>query len=167
MRHLVFPMSTLQKCSIALLCALPLSACVPKKMPGTDIDDTPQTRAVLALFQQYRQAVENLDVNALISLCDESFRDNGGSADAQDDLVYSMLQEKLTERFRSIKDVHLDISVRTIEINEEATQAQVTYSYILNFRMPQYAKHSYTESNIKQMALKRVDENTWKITSGI
>ena len=35
------------------------------------------TRAVMALFQEYRRAVEGRDAKAVISLCDESFTDDG------------------------------------------------------------------------------------------
>jgi uncharacterized membrane protein YheB (UPF0754 family) len=152
---------------VAVALALGLSGCMPKKIPGTEIDDTSDTRAVMALFQEYRKAVEGRDAKTIIGLCDESFSDDGGSADPDDDMVYSSLAKDLPERFARVQDVRLEMSIRKIELNEDATIARVTYSYTLTFRMPKYTSRGQSETDLKQMTLRRIDEKTWKITSGI
>lgn len=151
---------------IAAVAAL-ASGCMPKKIPGTEIDDTSETREVMALFGEYRKAVEARDADAVIHLCDESFSDDGGSANPDDDLVYSSLAQELPARFSRVQDVRLEMSIRRIELNDDKTQARVTYGYTLTFRMPKLTNRAQSESDLKQMTLVRVGEKAWKITSGI
>jgi hypothetical protein len=152
----------------ALLAAMVMaSACAPHKLPGTDIDDTSDTRAVLDVVTAYRVAVEHKNIAGVLALADESFRDDGGSANPDDDLDYKTLTPVLTARFNKIQDLKLDVAVRRIEFDEEVTKAKVTYSYQLSFRMAEYTAKTMNENDLKQMVLKRVDNKTWKIVSGI
>jgi hypothetical protein len=152
-----------------LLCALALTltACPPKKIGGTDIDDTSDTRAILDLVSQYRQAVEARSAQQVIALVDESFRDDGGSPLPDDDLDYKTLFTALPARFQRLDDVRLDVTVRRVEFDETQTSARVTYSYTLTFRMPSLTARTQSETDMKQMRLKKVADKGWKIVSGI
>ncbi len=147
--------------------ALALSACAVRKIPGTEIDDTSETRAILDVVSKYRHAVESRDAQALIELADESFREDGGSANPDDDLDFKTLFTALPGRFQKVDDVKLDVAVRKIEFDGDGRSARVTYSYTMSFRTPQYSSKTQSETDIKQMALKRVGEKDWKIVSGI
>lgn len=152
---------------VAALASLALTGCLGKKIPGTDIDDTTETRAVLDVVNSYRQAVEQKNVGALVALADESFRDDGGTSSPTDDLSYATLSAALPERFARLDDVRLDLSVRKVEYENEGATARVTYTYSLAFKLPSISSRPHQENDIKQMTLKRVQEKTWKITSGI
>lgn len=147
--------------------ALALSACTPKKIPGTDIDDTTETQAVLEVVRKYRAAVEAKNVEGIYQLVDPSFRDDGGSAHPDDDLDYKSLKQRLVTRMSKISDMKLEVTVRRIEFDEEEKMARVTYSYQVSFKMPEYNSRTQSENDIKQMLLKRVGDNEWKIASGI
>jgi hypothetical protein len=144
-----------------------LVGCAPKKIPGTDLDDTSDTRAVLDLMRKYRSAVEARNVTALRLLAHESFRDDGGSSQPDDDLDYATMAEKLEARFSRVTDLRLDVLVRRIEFDDEVKRARVTYSYTMSFRMPEYSGKTQTENDLKQMILTRVGDQEWKIVSGI
>ncbi len=150
-----------------LLLALAMSGCMPHKLAGTDIDDTSETRAVLDVVNLYRAAVERRNAQEVINLTDESFRDDGGSVNPDDDLDYKSLFTVLPGRLLKLRDVKLDLTVRRIEFDDDTKKARVTYSYQLTFKIPEYSNRTQTENDIKQMTLKRVGENAWKITSGI
>ncbi len=150
-----------------LLFSLVLSGCLHNKLAGTDIDDTSDTRAVLDVVNQYRAAVEHRNAQGIIDLADESFRDDGGSVNPDDDLDYKSLFTALPARLQKLADVKLDLTVRRIEFDDDTKKARVTYSYQLTFKVPEYTARTQTENDIKQMTLKRVGENAWKITSGI
>jgi len=146
---------------------LALTGCSPKKIPGTDLDDTSETRAVIDVLQRYRMAVEAKNTSALVQLTDESFRDDGGSSAPDDDLDYATLPAKLAQRMAKISDLKLDVTVKRIEFDSDEKMARVTYSYQLSFKMPEYSNRTQSENDIKQMLLKRVGDQEWKITSGI
>ena len=150
-----------------LLLSLALMACTPRKIPGTDLDDTSDTRAVIDVMQKYRSAFEAKNTDALVKMCDESFRDDGGSSNPDDDLDYTSLVPKMNARMQKVSDLKLDVTVRRIEFDTENKIARVTYSYQLSFKMPDYSSRTQTENDIKQMLLKRVGDQDWKITSGI
>jgi hypothetical protein len=147
-------------------CLAVLAGCSTKKIPGTDIDDTSETRAILDVLTKYRSAVELRNPQALLELADESFRDDGGSAAPDDDLDYRSLHTSLPARMLRFDDIRLDVNVRKVEFDEAQTNAKVTYTYTMSFRMPQYTSRTQSETDIKQMFLKRGAAG-WKITSGI
>lgn len=152
---------------IPLLLLVVATGCAPRKIPGTDLDDTDDTRAVLDVLQKYRSAVEKKDTDTIVKLADETFRDDGGSANPDDDLDYASLGPKLTARLAKIANVKLDVTVRRIEFDDDQKMARVTYSYQISFNIPEYTQRTQSENDIKQMILKRVGEQDWKITSGI
>ena len=92
---------------IPLLLLVVATGCAPRKIPGTDLDDTDDTRAVLDVLQKYRSAVEKKDTDTIVKLADETFRDDGGSANPDDDLDYASLGPKLTARLAKIANVKL------------------------------------------------------------
>lgn len=150
----------------AVLVFAAVSACAPHKIPGTDIDDTSDTRAVLEVVNAYRQAVERRDASAVAALADESFRDDGGSASPEDDLDFERLKTVLPARLQKLHDLRLDLTVKRVEFDDEQHVVRVTYSYQVTFKMPDYTSRPQSETDIKQMTLKYVDKG-WKITSGI
>jgi hypothetical protein len=150
-----------------VLLSLALTACAPHKIPGTDLDDTSDTRAVIDVLQKYRSAIETKNTDALKKMCDESFRDDGGSSNPDDDVDYASLIPKMNARMQKVSDLKLDVTVRRIEFDTENKVARVTYSYQLSFKMPDYSSRTQSENDIKQMLLKRVGDQDWKITSGI
>jgi hypothetical protein len=150
-----------------LILALLFSGCLAKKIPGTDIEDTSDTRAVLDVIQDFRKAVENRDAKAVKALANEDFRDDGGSANPDDDFEFKTLEIMLGERFNKVNELKLDLTVRRIEFTDDAASARVTYSYTMSFKMPDYSSRTQTETDIKQMTLKRASEKNWKISSGI
>jgi hypothetical protein len=143
------------------------TGCGARKLPGSDIDDTSETRAIIDLMNSYRHAVEARDSKGLIALIDETFRDDGGSVNPDDDLDYKSLATTLPARLQKLQDIRLDVTVRRIEFDEDETRARVTYSYQLTFRIPEFTTRAQSENDIKQMTLKRVGDKQWKITSGI
>lgn len=152
---------------VTTMLAFTLAACAARKIPGTEIDDTSDTRGVIDTVNKFRVAVEERNTQSVIKLVDESFRDDGGSSTPEDDLDYKRLFSVLPTRFQRVEDMRLDMSVRKVEFDEGAKNARVTYTYTMSFRMPGLTSRTQTETDIKQMTLKRITGAEWKITSGI
>ncbi len=150
-----------------LLVAVVAVGCAPKKIPGTDLDDTDDTRAILDVMEKYRVALEKKDSQSIISLADESFKDDGGSANPDDDYNYQDLYTKLPETLKRLGDIRVEFSVRKIELSEDTTSARATFTYTQSYSMPGLASKRQSDTEIKQMIFKKVDKNVWKIVSGV
>jgi hypothetical protein len=152
---------------LLLAVAIVAVGCTPKKIPGTDVDDTDDTRAILDVMEKYRVALEKRDAQAIVSLADESFKDDGGSANPDDDYNYHDLYTKLPEMLKRLGDVRVEFNVRKIELTEDTTSARATFTYTQSYAMPGLQAKKQTDTEIKQMVLKKVDKNVWKIVSGV
>ena len=139
-------------------------ACAPRLIPGTDIERTDDTEAIIELMEQYRRAVEGRDAEGMMALVSPDFRDNAGTSTPDDDLSFQSLPEALRNRFQKIDDVHLDIDVRDIEVAKD--DASAVYYYSLRWRMPGLSNNAHNAAELKRMEFKRA-EGVWKIVSGI
>ncbi len=143
-----------------------LVACGARRIPGTDIEDNDDTRAILQIMEQYRSAIEARDAQGVLRLVSVSFKDDGGTSRPEDRMDYADLQKKLPVELAKLDDVKLDINVRKIEIQSGTNTASAVYTYNLTFRMPRLNNKPQSESEIKKMWFKR-DGGLWKIASGI
>ena len=156
--------SLLRRSAPAIL-ALVLVGCAPKRIPGTAIDDTDETRAILGVMEKYRSAIESKDVNGVMTLLDPSFKDDAGTSGPEDDLNYEALKQKLPDQFAQTEELKLDVTVKKITVNKNDT-ADVVYSYNTAYKLPKLSNKLLSDSELDQMTLKRVN-GTWKIISGI
>jgi hypothetical protein len=156
--------------SVAVLTLAGGSGCTPKKIPGTDINDTDDTRAILDVIESYRRAYEKEDAHSIVALLDEAFREDGGSSNPDDDFVYQNAGAKLEGLFAQTADIRLDVSVRKIEFDDKMVKARAVYTWSSTFKLPGLTQKPQSESEIKQMTFRRPDnrkKTAWRITSGI
>jgi hypothetical protein len=154
---------------LVVSCALTLvSACAPRRIPGTEIDDTDDTRAILGVMEKYRTAVERKDAQQIITLVSDSFKDDLGTPAPDDDLDFARLRERLPGILSQVDDPHLEMTVRKIEIipADKTLNARAVFTYTTSFRMPGLSSKRQSDSEIKEMWFARVGED-WKIVSGI
>lgn len=143
-----------------------LLACGARRIPGTEIEDNDDTRAILQVMEQYRTAVEARDADGLLRLISKSFKDDGGTSRAEDRMDYADLQKRLPAELAKLDEVKLDLNVRKIEIQSGSNTASAVYTYNLTFRVPRLTSKPQSETEIKKMWFKR-DGGQWKISSGI
>ncbi len=150
-------------CTAALLVA---PACAPKRIPGSDIEDTEDTRAVIALLDAYRNAVQDRDTQKLLGLISENFQDTGGTSTPEDDLDRSNVEAALQERFGRIDNVRLDVDIRNIVVQDREDTAFAIFYYTLRYEMPGLSDKVQTASELKRMEFVR-EGGDWKILSGL
>jgi ketosteroid isomerase-like protein len=143
-----------------------LVGCGARRIPGTEIEDNDDTRAILKVMELYRAAIEARDAPGVLRLISESFKDEGGTSQPEDRMNYADLQKKLPVQLAKLEDVKLDLNIRKIEIHRETSMASAVYTYNLSFRLPRLSNKPKSESEIKQMWFRR-DNGVWKIASGI
>ncbi|MBK7861691.1 MAG: hypothetical protein IPJ65_24360 [Archangiaceae bacterium] len=134
---------------------------------GTELDDTDDTRDILDVMEKYRTALEKRDAQQIIGLAHESFKDDGGSANPDDDYDYHDLYTKLPATLQRLGDVRLEFNVRKIELSEDSGSARATYTYTASYLLPGLQAKKQSDTEIKQMIFKKVDKHVWKIVSGV
>ena len=140
---------------------LALVGCGPHHIPGTDLEDTGDTRAIIDVMQKYNNALVAKDAAGIIALVDPSFHDNGGTLTPADDLDYAKLQTVLPQRLARVSDIALRLDIKTIDVKGETASA--VYTWVSTYKL---GNRSVTESDIKRMDFKRTAQG-WKIVSGV
>jgi hypothetical protein len=148
-----------------LVCALlVLAACGPRNIPGTQIADTNDSRAILKVMEQYRAALEARDAKALQGLISKSFRDNAGTDDPADDLSYENMSEALPALFSRIDPPRLTMDVRKVDVRSNGV-ATVIYYWNATWRAPGLLDKPQRDAELEQMVLQK-EEGQWRIVAG-
>jgi hypothetical protein len=149
-----------------LVCALLVpAACAPRNIPGTQLPDTQDSRAILDVMERYRSALEARDAKALQGLVSKSFRDNGGTEDPQDDLTYDNLPQALPALFSRMESPRVEMDIRRVDVKPNGS-ASVIYYWNASWKMPGLLEKAQRDSELEQMVLQK-EGGDWKIVSGI
>jgi ketosteroid isomerase-like protein len=140
------------------------AACASKRIPGTELEDNDDTRAILAVMERYRSALEAKDARAIQALVATSFREDAGTETPEDDLTYANLDEHLSNLFQQLDNPKVELSVRRVDIQDELATA--IYYWNATWKMPSLTTRGQNDSELEQMLLQKID-GQWKIVSGI
>jgi len=142
-----------------------LAACSHNTIPGTNVRDDPQNRAVLQVLANYKEAMEARDANALISLAAPGYFDKGDPARPGDAHDLEGLRKSVPRDFKGVRALKLDIDIRNLKI--EGDRAQVDFFGVMRYAVavPNGEKW-FTESDDQRMKFVRIG-NEWKIASGM
>jgi ketosteroid isomerase-like protein len=147
------------------LAVLALSGCAGRRIPGTDIKDNADTRAVVAAIDAYRQAAERRDAGAVLALVSPKYFDDAGTPDPGDDVDYGQLKKRITDDYQRITALRLDMGVKRIDVEGDKASAYVFYDehYRIATKAGEVAKQA---SDQHRMLLVR-EGGAWKFVSGL
>ena len=149
---------------ITLVCLLAVG-CSHATLPGTNIADTPQNRAVLEVFARYQKALEARDANAIYSLAAPSYSDTGDAAHGVPPSDYGSLREKLQADLSRVTGLRLEATVKDIQVKGE--EARVDYFQVLRYAVATPTGERWkSESDDARMKFVKVS-GAWKIASGL
>jgi hypothetical protein len=141
------------------------AACAPRLLPGTDIRDTPENRAVYEVVRSYQQALERRDAPAILALVAPDYFDNAGTPDPSDDIDRAKLEQTLPADLAKLEGVRLDVTIRNIQVQGDNATAEVFYEEY--YRVQTAAGPvPRRDSDVHQIHLKKI-QGAWKITSGL
>lgn len=150
---------------LLLAAVLSLCACGPKHIPGTQIPDDPDTRAIVQVMEQYRRGMEDRNAAAVFALASPRYFDNAGTPEPADDVDYAQLQKLLPERLAKLAAVRLNLEVRTVDVKGDTATSQVYYDEHFRIVTPR-GDVAKQESDVHEMKFQR-EGGAWKILSGL
>ena len=109
--------------ALALLSALSACTASVKYISGTRVVDTEDNRRLLIVVEEYRQAVERRDVDALVGLASKKYWEDGGTPTGADDFGYDGLKEALSTRFQRSDNIRY--TLRYMALKRTANRAYV------------------------------------------
>lgn len=120
--------------ALVALLALPLASlagCKPELIPGTNLEDTEENRAIMDFLEQYRVAVESRDAEKVLALVAEEYFEDNGTQDQTDDYGIEKLRGSLAQEFQVAEVVQLTLNVQHIEPRAgEKDRYEVYYRYL-------------------------------------
>ncbi len=139
-------------------------ACAPRLLPGSDIRDNADTRAIASVLEAYRQAMEKRDAKAVLDLVTDDYFDTSGTPDPADDVDREGLEQRLGE-LSKVSMLRLQLTLRSIQVKDGTAQAEVFFDQYYRVTTPNgpVARH---DADVHRMELKKVG-GVWKFTSGL
>lgn len=148
-----------------LLLLLAASAACAKKIPGTDIDDTRDNRAIVDVIDAYRKAFEARDAAAAMALVSADYFDDAGTADASDDLDRAQLAKVLPETLARLPAVKLELAVTRIDVDGDKASVYLYHDSRYRVATPR-GEIPKRDSDQSRMTFRR-EGGFWRIASGL
>jgi ketosteroid isomerase-like protein len=150
--------------AVPALAALAL-ACSPRLIPGTGLPDSADNRAVYAVVQAYRAAVERRDAPGVLALVSPRYFDDAGTPDPSDDLDYAGLSRALPADLARVSGLRVEMGVTRIEVRGDEADAYVRFDarYRIQTRAGEIAK---AQADVSRITLVR-EKGGWLIRSGL
>ncbi len=156
---------TIRAALSSLVAVLALAACGAHRIPGTDVRDTRDNRAVYEVVRAYQQALERRDAPAILALVSPDYFDTGGTAQASTAMDRQKLEKSLPADLAKLEGVRADITVRNITVQKDTAVAELFYENYYRVQTPAGAVPR-RDSDIQQLHQKKIGD-AWKITSGL
>lgn len=119
---------------LALLC-LAVWGCAQQYIPNTDVEDNDFNRQVIEFCEEYRRAVEQRKIGALLQLAHPAYYEDGGNVDPTDDLDYAGLKQYLEEQFKDTKAIRYEIRYRRVGKGRRDV-VYVDFTYSASYKIP-------------------------------
>ena len=120
---------------LAVVASLFAVGCSTAYIPNTDVEDTDENRTLIEFCEKYRKAVERKDIATLVAMASaDEYYEDGGNADASDDIDFDGLKDHLVNRFRDAKAIRYEIRYRRVSADEK--RIFVEYTFSASFKIP-------------------------------
>lgn len=148
------------------LLALAILACSPRLIPGTEIRETSDTRAIFDAVHAYATAMQQEDVKGVLALVAPDYFDMAGTPDPVDDIDSARLGEAIRTDFEQVEGLHLELTIRDIQVEGDRGFAEVFYDAFYRVQTPQGAIPR-RDSDLHRIAFRKIQDGQWRIVSGL
>jgi len=129
------PISSRASLFVIVVAALGCMACSRTYIPNTDVEDNGDNRKVITFCEQYRHALEDKNVGALLKIMSPSYFEDGGNTKNEDDADFDKIREFLTGDFLRTTGIRYEIRYRRITFTERA-HVYIDYTYAAAWKVP-------------------------------
>ena len=151
---------------LILVSAVVAVGCAHTYLPGTQILDQPDTRAVFDLVLKIREAFEQKSVDTLLAMISTTYFEDNGTPDPHDDYGYTELKEKLlTESMALAKEVYLSFEVHDVMVDGDRAYADVRYATRTRLDFPS-GRLWDTHRDFNRINFAR-EAGVWKVIGGL
>jgi hypothetical protein len=151
---------------LALLVAV-AAACAPKLLPGTDVKETRDTRAIYDVIQQWVKSMNDRDAAGVLALVAPDYYDDAGTPDPSDDMDRGRLEKVLATDLARVEGSRLAVTIRRIDVDDHAGTATAELYYDSYYRvLTPSGSTPRRDADVYRLRLKRID-GSWKIISGL
>ncbi len=140
----------------AILTVMTVIGCKPDLLPGTNIEDTSENRAVIEFVEEYRKAVESRSSEAVLKLVADDYFEDRGTATDTDDYGIEKLRSDLETHFQVADVVQLRVEVQHVKYDPENDLVHVYYRYLQRAHLDLPAGSKWvTDSDINRLVLRQ------------
>jgi hypothetical protein len=149
----------------AALVLVALTACHTQYIPNTDVEDSDDNRRIIEFCEAYRKAVERRDVAMLLEMASERYYEDGGNADASDDIDHAGLKDYLSTKFDEATAIRYEIRYRRVTTEDDFIFVDYTYSgsFKVNTKDGEKWKSTVEENRLELVP----SGDTFKIVAGM
>ena len=161
---------------LALVLALPLGAsgCKGKPtIPGTEIPDSEENRAILLTLERYRTAFVARDAATVLASAHPTYFDSAGTDDPSDDVDYPTLGALVRRRFAQLDAVRMTVDYLEIHVHGDRATVKVWIDASFRFKplldvegAPRPQSPYARKQDHARFELLR-EEGAWLIVSGL
>ena len=149
-----------------LVVAISAFGCSKSYIPNTDVEDSSENRKIITFCEEYRHAVEDKDVGALLKMASPRYYEDGGNTNPEDDLDFDGLKDYLTSTFVKTQTIRYEIRYRKVTV-EESKKVFVEYTFSASYRMPglkgEEWKHTVADNRLELVP----EGESFKIIAGM
>lgn len=151
--------------ALPLLALALAAACSPRRLPGTDIRDTSETRAIYGVVQEWVKAMNERSAPGVLAVVAPDYFDDAGTPEPGDDLDRERLEKTLTADLARVEGAKLAVTIRRIEVQEESAFAELFYDSYYRVQTA-VGPVPRRDSDVYRMRLKKV-AGRWMIVGGL
>lgn len=149
--------------SLALLAAA--TACAPRLIPGTEVKDTKENRAVYDVVDAYVKAMNKRDAAAVLALVAPDYFDDAGTPEPGDDLDRAALEKSLAQDLAKLETERLALTIRRIDVQDQTGFAEVFYDNYYRVQTPA-GPVARRDTDVHRIRVKR-EAGRWLIAAGL
>ena len=103
-----------------------MAACAhPNFFPGTTILRSEENQKIIQTVDLYRERLTSRNVDGLILLASERYREDSGTPRSDDDYGYQGLKDVLHKRLGRLKSIWYEIELREIHVRDKEAEVDV------------------------------------------